>query len=456
MLVNNCLHQFTRRGYTTRRTMKGLKQMAQTAPGSSKLSPLPVIALASVPLIMVLGNSMLIPILPTMQQELAISKFQASLVITLFSVPAGIIIPLAGFLSDRYSRKIVIIPALILYALGGLAAGLAAWLPAKPFTLIMAGRILQGIGAAGTAPIAMALAGDIFKGGARSQALGLIEASNGLGKVLSPILGVLIAMIAWYAVFFAFPVLCIPAALAIWYFIKEKRKNGKTQDVSPYLHSLRTIFQREWKWLLTAYFAGASALFILFGVLFYLSQILEYIYKIDGLLKGGILAVPLLAMSSTSYLTGLKIKKKKALMKTLIVTGMFMIALPLALASFLKNTYFLLALLVISGIGTGLVLPCLNMLVTSAVSMKERGIVTSFYGSVRFLGVAVGPPVFTWLMEISPTVMFIAAAGLAVISAGLSLWLIRVPKDKSPSPPAPGTVPFETTRKLLAKRKARA
>lgn len=430
--------------------------MAQTATGSSKVSLLPLIALGSVPLIMVLGNSMLIPILPTMQAQLHISKFQASLVITLFSVPAGIIIPLAGFLSDRYGRKVVIIPALLLYAAGGLVAGFAAMFIDNPYVVIMIGRIFQGLGAAGTAPIAMALAGDIYQGGARSKVLGLIEASNGLGKVLSPVLGVLIAMIIWYAAFFAFPVLCIPAALAIWFFIKDPKQKKETQKVKQYLQSLRQIFRREWKWLLTAYLAGASALFILFGVLFYLSQILEEKYKIDGLLKGGILAVPLLAMSTTSYITGAKIKKQKKLMKNLIITGMLLIGTSLAVASFIKNTYILLFLLAVTGVGTGLVLPCLNMLITSAVSREERGIVTSLYGSVRFLGVAVGPPVFTWLMEESRMQMFLSVAGLSVLSAFLSMFLIHVSSPQPSHPPSPGNFQFEYVRRFLAKRKSRA
>ena len=93
-------------------------------------------ALAGVPLIMVLGNSMLIPVLPKMKSTLDITQFQVSLVITLFSVPAGLAIPFAGFLSDRISRKKIIVPALILYGLGGVVALLGIWLMENPTMLL--------------------------------------------------------------------------------------------------------------------------------------------------------------------------------------------------------------------------------------------------------------------------------------------------------------------------------
>ncbi|MDP3050708.1 MAG: MFS transporter, partial [Eubacteriales bacterium] len=161
----------------------------------AKGNTMTLVALSSVPFVMVLGNSMLIPILPEMQRALEISSFQASLVITLFSVPAGIIIPLSGFLSDYFSRKVVIIPALILYGIGGLIAGGAALIDTEAsYAILLAGRIIQGIGAAGTAPIAMALTGDIFKAQARAQALGVIEAANGVGKVVSPVLGAAVGL----------------------------------------------------------------------------------------------------------------------------------------------------------------------------------------------------------------------------------------------------------------------
>lgn len=64
-----------------------------------------LMALASIPLIMTLGNSMLIPVLPQISRELQISSFQVSLLITLYGLMAILMIPVAGYLSDRYGRK---------------------------------------------------------------------------------------------------------------------------------------------------------------------------------------------------------------------------------------------------------------------------------------------------------------------------------------------------------------
>src|SRR5690625_5566670 len=124
-----------------------------------------ITAIGSIPLIMTLGNSMLIPIFPAMQSALKLSQMQVSLTITGFSIAAAIFIPAFGYLSDRLSRKIVIVPSLILFAIGALLAGFGASAFSNAYVWILIGRIIQGMGAAGTAPIAMALAGDLFKGG---------------------------------------------------------------------------------------------------------------------------------------------------------------------------------------------------------------------------------------------------------------------------------------------------
>ncbi|MGG1399724.1 MFS transporter [Bacillus salipaludis] len=391
-----------------------------------------IFAIGSIPLILVLGNSMLIPILPKMRSVLDISQFKVSLIISAFSIAAAISIPVLGYLSDRFSRKAIIIPSLILYGSGGLLAGAAAAWFSNPYLWIMAGRIMQGIGAAGTAPIAMALTGDLFKGSEQSKVLGLVEASNGLGKVISPIIGSLLALLFWYAAFFAFPVFCLLSVLLTIFFIKEKKKEKEPPSLGKYVKGLISVFKTEGRWLFAAYLTGAVCLFTLFGILFYISDILEKDHHIDGVLKGGILAIPLLFMTTTSYITGSKIGKKMKLMKTLIILGLLLMTCSFASLIFFKKLIPFFAVLVISSIGTGLVLPCINSFITGAVPTDRRGFVTSLYGSVRFLGVAIGPPIFGTLMAWSRTGMFLITAGLTLICAFLCMVLIHVAK-KEPS-----------------------
>ncbi|ATF14395.1 MFS transporter [Brevibacillus brevis X23] len=384
-----------------------------------------LIGLVGVPLVMVLGNSMLIPVLPTMKTEMKLTALQTSLLITAFSIAAGMVIPFAGYLSDRFGRKIVIIISLALYGLGGLVAGLAAlWLD-QPYMAIMGGRVLQGIGAAGTAPIAMALVEDLFDGASESRALGLLETSNGMGKVLSPIFGSLLALISWYMVFLAFPIICGVVLLMFLFLTKEKKQDKEPLPIKQYMHSIAQVFKQHGKWLVPAFFIGSICLFTLFGVLFYLSDLLEEKYKIDGVIKGFFLAIPLLVMSIAAYVTGIIIKKKLKLMRLFVIIGMFLLATSYILASFVKGAYVLIGILVIGSMGTGMILPCLNSMIVGAVQKTERGMITSLYSGVRFIGVAIGPPIFTWLLGISRAVMFLSIAGLSLVFAVLAIFFLK-------------------------------
>lgn len=103
-----------------------------------------LLALASIPLVMTLGNSMLIPVLPMLEEALSITQLQSSLVITIYSIAAIVLIPIAGYLSDKFGRK-KIIPSLIITAIGGGIAAFAAWKIAESYSWIMIGRWLIAI-----------------------------------------------------------------------------------------------------------------------------------------------------------------------------------------------------------------------------------------------------------------------------------------------------------------------
>ncbi len=351
--------------------------------------------LGAVPFVMVLGNSMLIPVFPKFEQVLHINQVKVGLLVTAFSLPAGLLIPFSGMLSDRIGRKIIIAPALVLYGIGGLVAGIASVTLQDPFTVILVGRVLQGLGAGGTYQLAMALTADLITGEKLTRYLGFLEASNGLGKVVSPILGSLVAMVSWYAPFFVYGILAFPVAVLVWFGLKEPNPGGEGESWSKYFATLGQIVKKKGVSLAVAFLIGFVALSVLFGFLSYLSDILEQRFHLQGLVKGLAMAVPVSAMAATSYGTGVFLEKRRQLLKTALIAGMGIAALTLAAVPLCIGMRFVFPATVIgAGIGIGMVLPPLNTMITAATSQDERGVVTSVYGTVRFFGVAVGPPVF--------------------------------------------------------------
>ncbi|MCR2820142.1 MFS transporter [Lederbergia panacisoli] len=390
-----------------------------------------IIAIASIPLIMTLGNSMLIPILPLMEKQLHISKLQSSLIITVYSIVAIFLIPIAGFLSDKFGRKIVIIPSLIIAGLGGILSGYASWQFDSAFTWIIVGRILQGIGAAGAFPIVLPLVGDIYKKEEDvSSSLGIIETANTFGKVLSPILGSLIAGLLWFLPFFAIPVFCFISLVLIMICVKKPKDDDHQLSFGRFVKNTKTIFKEHWKWLFAVFIIGAIIMFILFGLLFYLSSILEDKYGYDGVKKGFLLAIPLAALCIASFIAGKVIKDSLKKMKWITFFGMVLAGVSVAATMFSDRFTYLIIVILFCGIGIGASLPCLDAILTQSIEKEMRGTITSIFSAMRFAGVAAGPPVIAILMKGKITDMIILLAALSIIAALLAFKAIKPEKGK--------------------------
>lgn len=389
--------------------------------------------LATVPFIMVLGNSMLIPVLPAIQKALDVSLLQVGLLITAFSIPAGLTIPFAGMLSDHVGRKIVMVPALIIYGTGGLLAGTAALLfKENAYPFILGARIIQGIGAGGTYQLAMALAGDLIQDNERAQVLGLLEAANGLGKVISPLAGAAIGLIAWYMPFFVYGILALPIALAIYVIAQEAKSAQKAQPLTSYFTNLLQILKEKGGNLGVAFLCGLIVLFSLFGLLSFFSDLLEKSFHLQIFQRGLVIAVPVLAMAITSYVFGIVLKQQMVkIMKWAIIGGLSLVALglfffPLGNGMVTKTIFATLI-----GTGTGMALPALNTLITSSAPSSERGLVTCLYGTVRFFGVAIGPPLFSFATKYGQPLIFWSNVGCVVGIAILAFFFIH-PKQILP------------------------
>ncbi|MEK4871961.1 MULTISPECIES: MFS transporter [Bacillaceae] len=377
-----------------------------------------IFSLSSIPLVMTLGNSMLIPVLPSIEQKLNISSFQVSMIITVYSVLAIILIPVAGYLSDHIGRKRVIIPSLIIAAIGGVISGIAAWLMDNSYWVILIGRALQGVGAAGAFPIVLPLVGDLFKEEEEvSSTLGVIETANTFGKVLSPILGAFLAGFIWFIPFMSIPVFCLISIVLILFFVKSPKSKVKPLPFKQFIQHTKETMHKDKKWLYAIFFIGAIVMFVLFAEMFYLSDILEKKYQIKNIKKGLYLAIPLGALCLTSYITGKKIKKDKNLMRWITFIGLVAIIIGTIALNFSENMWFIIVFLTIAGIGIGASLPPLDALITEGIEKEERGTITSIYSSMRFIGVAAGPPIMAILMKHMENFQFYLLCSFALIAA---------------------------------------
>ena len=132
-------------------------------------------------------------------------------------------------------------------------------------------------------------------------------------------------------------------------------------------------------------------------------------------------------MALTSYLSGLYLSDKQNLWKPIIIGGMVGTAVSLAPLAWIESLVPYLGLLFLAGISIGIILPPINSLITGATSTDRRGMITCLYGTVRFFGVAIGPPTFGLALEAEKAFLFLGSAVVALTAALVALVFISLP-----------------------------
>lgn len=355
-------------------------------------------------------NTALFPVFPALRADLGLTLTEVSLLVVFVNVPSALLSPAGGYLADRFNRKAIIIPSMIMFGAGGLLAGLAAVSLDNPFPYMLGARVIQGIGAAAPMYLAMALAGDIFQSTERAQAVGLMEAASGMGKLAAPLLGAIVGLIAWQAPFFIYPALSLPVAAAVFWLIKEPSKQKDAQQNS-FRESLKPILKKP---TLIGLLVAFITLFVLIGTMFWLSEALEERIQGGPILKGFIIAVPVISFLAITLLAEYVYRLLKV--RNAIIAGLAVVTFSLAALPPARDNFMLWPVIILLGAGLGIATPALDTLSTNIVSVEHRGIVTTFYGSMRCLGAAAGPYGLARLMKMGPLSTFwIPAAATAAV-----------------------------------------
>ncbi|MBV9656289.1 MAG: MFS transporter [Acetobacteraceae bacterium] len=147
--------------------------------------------------------------LPTIGRELGGDAAGLQWIVNAYLLPLGALLLLGGGAGDRYGRKHV-----LLLGMGVFAAASALCAVAPGLQPLLAGRSLQGIGAALTMPNSLAVLGAAFEGEARGRAIGTWAAAGAVTSAAGPLLGGwLIETFGWRAIF----LLNLPVAAAAIY-----------------------------------------------------------------------------------------------------------------------------------------------------------------------------------------------------------------------------------------------
>jgi MFS family permease len=131
--------------------------------------------------------------LPRIQRDFGANLHLASYVVTGYVLAAGVVVPTAGFLANRFGMKRVYLSSLALFIVGSLLCGIA-----PNISLLIAARVLQGAGGAALYPISFAILFSVFSYEERGKANGLWWAST--GTVSGPILLSLPLMVGFVVV----------------------------------------------------------------------------------------------------------------------------------------------------------------------------------------------------------------------------------------------------------------
>jgi len=144
-------------------------------------------------------------------------------VINAYLLPLSALLLLGGAAGDRYGRVRLLVGGTGLFAIASL---LCAVVP--NLELLLAGRGLQGIGAAILMPNSLAILGASFSGAARGRAIGICASIGAVMSAIGPVLGGwLIDVVSWRAIFLINLPLAAGAIVLALIAVKDSREGGR-------------------------------------------------------------------------------------------------------------------------------------------------------------------------------------------------------------------------------------
>ena len=330
------------------------------------------------------------PILPELGGALRTTPFLINLSISIFTLVLAFMQIIYGPLVDRSGRKRTLLAGLAIYIVASLGCFLADCIET-----LLAFRALQAVGIAAGAVVAVTVIGDRFEGAARGRAMGSFQMMVALGPVVGPVVGGFVGEHLDFHYVFLLLALVGAAALlsnAIW--LRETRPAGEPRAFHPAQY-LEVLGNRQGLAIMLLSFVQYYAFY---NYLVFMPRVLDAVYGLSASEKGLVFLPLSVAVVIGSYVGGRLLGHWRPRPMLLITALLNALSLLLFVAVAPLSLVALVVAVTAFGLFLGLSLPVQTSLLMD-LYQHNRATAVGSYNFFRFMGMATGPVLGSWLFQ---------------------------------------------------------
>lgn len=368
-------------------------------------------------------NVAIIPI----SKELNLSQTESGMVISSFWLSSALMTLIAGWVSDKFGSRKVIVIAVFMISLFSLLTGMAG-----SFIAILAIRFLLGLGDGGLPTGSGVAITEIYKRDVRARAKSILLAAQLIGGVLALYIAGLISDIwGWRVMFYIVGALGLVVTLLLFKFYNPPKIVKSTSNITKSV-AMKDLYKSKLLWAIVIMYFCSSI--VHWGFSSWLPSYLEQTRDLNLRAVGSLSMIPqafgLLAAVLTGYLIDKSLAGKE---KVIILVGAIISALCLYLMFNAPNIQMAIAYQSIFSIGDSAIAMAI---ITIPLKYVSQNIVGSFMGMMYFFGgmagfiapTAMGALIDAFAGSFQAAFFFLIGSLVIVLICGL---LYRIPKENN-------------------------
>jgi MFS family permease len=380
----------------------------------------------------ILGLSVLFPVMGPLGRELGLGELEVGSLSTAYSLMQFVASPFWGRKSERAGRKPVLLTGILgfaatFFAFGGVAhLGLEGVVRGPFLFLALLGtRLVGGAYSSATMPTAQAYVADVTDRGARTGGMAVVGAAFGLGLVVGPAIGALLAPFGLLVPVYVSSAIALANALFVVLWVPEPERRQSSVPPLP----LSLLAARGRMLLGIGFVTTVAAVAMEQTVAFHFQDRLA----LSGEGTARAVGLSLVVYGVVAVLVqGFFVRRIGWAPLTLVRMGVPIAAIGLVALALAETEPLLVMSMALQGVGQGLAHPGVTAALSLGASENEQGPIAGLNSSSQALGRTLGPVLGTGLYELRPAYPY--AFGAALLALVFGFLLVRRASDAGTRP----------------------